>query len=222
MYNIMNFGEKHIACVLLVDVSGSMSGAAIRELNEGLRIFGEALQSDSKAYGCADVCVVSFGSTVQQVVPFCPAAEYVPPVLAAGGLTAMNEAIITGLDMIELRKQEYKDVGVDYWRPWMFLLTDGAPTDNALYHDTQQRLQEALNGKKINFFPMGIGADADTDTLKKYTRNGIGEVFRASKENFQEAFVWLSNSMSAITRSDPSMTKMELEPLPRSISVDLV
>ena len=79
MYNIMNFGEKHIACVLLVDVSGSMSGDAIRELNEGLRVFGEALQSDSKAYGCADVCVVSFGSTVQQVVPFCPAAEYVPP-----------------------------------------------------------------------------------------------------------------------------------------------
>ena len=95
MYDIMNFGEKHIACVLLVDVSGSMSGQAIQELNEGLRLFGEALQSDSKAYGCADVCVVSFGSTVQQVVPFCPAAEYTPPVLTAGGMTAMNEAIIT-------------------------------------------------------------------------------------------------------------------------------
>ena len=77
MYNIMNYGEKHIACVLLVDVSGSMSGDAINELNEGLRVFGEALKSDSKAYGCADVCVISFGSKVEQVVPFCPAAEYV-------------------------------------------------------------------------------------------------------------------------------------------------
>ena len=72
MYSIMNCGEKHIACVLLVDVSGSMSGDAIGELNEGLRVFGEALKSDSKAYGCADVCVISFGSTVEQVVPSAP------------------------------------------------------------------------------------------------------------------------------------------------------
>ena len=180
MYNIMNYGEKHIACVLLVDVSGSMSGDAIQELNEGLRVFGEALKSDSKAYGCADVCVVSFGSKVEQVVPFCPAAEYVAPVLTAGGLTAMNEAVITGLDMIELRKQEYKDVGVDYWRPWVFLLTDGVPTDNELYQDAQQRLQDALNNKKINFFPMGIGSGADTQTLKKYTKNGSGMVLKAS------------------------------------------
>ena len=33
MYNIMNYGEKHIACVLLVGVSGSMSGDAMGELN---------------------------------------------------------------------------------------------------------------------------------------------------------------------------------------------
>ena len=141
--------------------------------------------------------------------------------LTAGGLTAMNEAIITGLDMIEMRKQEYKDVGVDYWRPWVFLLTDGVPTDDELYQDAQQRLQDALNGKKINFFPMGIGSGADTQTLKKYTKNGSGMVLKASKENFQEAFVWLSSSMSVVSRSDPSMSKVDLEPLPNTITVEL-
>lgn len=221
MYNIMNFGEKHIACVLLVDVSGSMNGRPIQELNEGLRVFGEALQSDSKAYGCADVSVISFGTTVQQVVPFCPAAEYTAPTLSAGGMTAMNEAIITGLDMIELRKQEYKSIGVDYWRPWVFLLTDGVPTDNEYYKDAQQRLQEALNAKKINFFPMGIGNNVDTQTLKKYTKDGQGMVLKASHQNFQEAFVWLSSSMSVISRSDPSMQKVDLEPLPSTITIEL-
>lgn len=133
----------------------------------------------------------------------------------------MNEAVITGLDMIELRKQEYKDVGVDYWRPWVFLLTDGVPTDNELYQDAQQRLQDALNNKKINFFPMGIGSGADTQTLKKYTKNGSGMVLKASKENFQEAFVWLSSSMSVVSNSDPAMNKVELEPLPNTITVEL-
>lgn len=221
MYNIMNFGEKHIACVLLVDTSGSMSGAAIQELNEGLRLFGEALQSDAKAYGCADVCVVSFGDGgVKTEVPFCPASEYVPPVLRAGGLTPMNEAVITALDMIELRKQEYKDIGVDYWRPWIFLMTDGRPTDSEYYQDTQERLQNAFRDKKINFFPMGIGG-ADVQTLRKYTSGGQGMVLKASKDNFQEAFVWLSSSMSVISNSDAERKNAPLPPLPSTITVEL-
>lgn len=222
MYNnIMNYGEKHIACVLLVDTSGSMSGSAIQELNEGLRAFGEALQSDSKAYGCADVCVISFNSSVELSVPFCCAADYVPPVMTAGGMTAMNEAIITGLDMIEMRKQEYKEIGVDYWRPWIFLLTDGVPTDDEFYQDAQQRLQEALRDKKINFFPMGIGSGADTQTLRSYTMNGTGMVLKAEKEHFREAFVWLSSSMSVVSHSDPSMSKVNLEPIPSTITIEL-
>lgn len=79
MIEILNPGEKHIACVLLVDTSGSMSDKnAIEELNQGLREFAQALQSDSKAYGCADICVISFNSEVTEVIPFCPAASFQP------------------------------------------------------------------------------------------------------------------------------------------------
>lgn len=221
MMEIMNHGEKHIACALLVDTSGSMTGQAIDELNEGLRIFGEALQEDSKAYGCADICVISFDSTVQTVVPFCAAADYMVPTLGARGLTAMNEGIITALDAIEMRKQEYKDIGVDYWRPWLFLLTDGIPTDDEYEADARQRLQEALQQKKINFFPMGIGSGADIATLKSYTKDGNGMVLRAAKENFKEAFVWLSSSMSVISNSDPSLKNTPLPETPRTIVIEL-
>lgn len=221
MIEIMNSGEKHIACVLLVDTSGSMvCSHAIDELNQGLREFGQALQSDSKAYGCADVCVISFDSTVHEVVPFSPAAAFQPPCLQAGGLTSLNEAIITGLDAIEIRKQEYKDIGVDYWRPWMFLLTDGVPTDGEFFNDARDRLQDALSRKKINFFPMGIG-DADINQLRQYTKDGQGMVLKASMENFREAFVWLSSSMSVISNSDPAMTSAQLQPLPSSITIEL-
>lgn len=218
---IMNHGEKHIACVLLVDTSGSMLGAPIEELNRGLEEFAAALQEDDKAYGCADVCVISFNSTVTTVVPFCPAADYYPSRLSAGGLTAMNEAIITGLDTIEMRKQEYKSVGVDYWRPWIFLLTDGAPTDNALSGDAHQRLQEALRNNKVNFFPMGIG-DADIQNLKSYTlNNGSGIVLQANKNNFKEAFVWLSKSMVVASNSSVGTNQITPPPLPPAITIAL-
>ena len=217
MTNIMNQGEKHIACVLLVDTSGSMGGRPIAELNEGLRAFGEALQEDTKAAGCADICVISFNSTVETVVPFCSAEEYVVPVLNAGGLTAMNEAIITGLDLIEARKQEYKSIGVDYYKPWMFLLTDGEPTDGEYASDAKDRLQEALNLKKINFFPMGIGEEANTALLKAYTKDGNGAVLKAEKNHFKEAFVWLSSSLTVISNSRPDQIDASI-PTPSTIS----
>lgn len=220
---IMNRGEKHIACVLLVDTSGSMvDGNAIEELNQGLQEFAAALQEDDKAYGCADVCVISFDTSVNTIVPFCPAADYHAPRLTAGGRTAMNEAIITGLDAIEIRKQEYKDVGVDYWRPWIFLLTDGLPTDIDLTNDAKRRLHEALRGNKVNFFPMGIGEGANYDILRSYTlNNGSGVVLKASKNNFKEAFVWLSKSMVVASNSSVGTNQIMPPPLPSTITIAL-
>ncbi len=229
MIEIRNPGNKHIACAVVVDTSGSMYGnpsdnlsrRPIDELNDGLVAFGEALKEDSLAYGCADVCIIKFDNTVQTLVPFSAAAEYSAPHLTAYGRTAMNEAIITALDAIEQRKQEYRDIGVDYWRPWIFLLTDGLPTDTEYESAARQRLTEALDQRKINFFPMGIGEYADIAKLKSYTAGGNGIVLKAEKDNFKDAFVWLSRSMVIASNSNPSTTKVDLPPVPPTISIAL-
>ena len=218
--SIMNHGEKHVACVLLVDVSGSMAGSSIAELNEGLAAFAKALKNDAKAFGCTDVCVISFDSQVRTVVPFCSAAEFTAPVLTTGGSTAMNEGIITALDAIDQRKQEYRNIGVDYWRPWLFLMTDGAPTDSGYEADAKRRLQDALTRKKVNFFPMGVGG-ASIRKLQEYTLNGNGMVLKATADNFKEAFIWLSSSMSVISNSSPYEKNAELPTIPRTISIEL-
>lgn len=214
-----NVGEKHIACVLLVDISGSMGGSSINELNEALVKFGEVLRNDARASGCADVSVVAFNQNVQVVVPFCPASEYAAPVLQAGGLTAMNEAIITGLDMIEQRKEIYRRIGTPYYRPWMFLLTDGTPTDNEYENDAKQRLQEAIFSKKITFFPMGIGKNANIAQLKSYNNDGL--VLKAEASHFAEAFVWLSSSMAITANSRPGTEKIKMPQPPTEIEIEL-
>lgn len=217
---ILNPAEKHIACVLAVDVSGSMGGVPLQQLNEGLRAFGEALKADDKASGCADVCVIAFNHQVTTVLPFSPASEYYVPQLSAMGGTCMNEAIITSLDALEMRKQEYKNIGVDYWRPWFFLLTDGYATDeNHWGADAHRRLQEALQRKKVNFFPMGIGPEADIGKLKSYTSNG--QVLKAELTSFKEAFEWLSNSLVSASNSNPSAKAMSMAPLPNTITIEL-
>lgn len=203
----INRGDRHIACVLLVDTSGSMSsGNRIEELNQGLIEFGKALKEDSLACGAADVSIISFNATVNTIVPFTPAQYYQPPVLKATGMTAMNEAILTGLDALEARKQQYRELAVSYYRPWMFLLTDGLPTDDEYETAAKNRLKAAYEARKLNFFPMAIG-NADVNTLRSYTPNGSGGVLRATSNNFREAFCWLSSSISVISNSEDAFAR---------------
>jgi len=212
-----NYGEQHIACVLLVDISGSMMNS-MNELHQGLDSFRMALQQDEQASGCADVSLIAFNSGVQTIIPFCPASVFSPPQLQAGGGTSMNGAIIEGLRVIEERKALYKSYGISYFRPWMFLLTDGTPTDTNMEGQARQMLQSAITGNKINFFPMGIG-NADLQRLRSYAGPN-GTVLKADQQNFREAFVWLSNSLSVISNS-AGMSQATLPPLPNMITVSI-
>ncbi len=221
---VVNPGERHVPVVLLVDTSGSMSGAPINELNQGLVEFGNALQEDSLALGRAEVCVISFNSSVQTEMSFRPASEYEAPSLSASGLTALNEAIEAGLDAIEARKAEYRANGVSYYRPWMFLLTDGAPTDTSRESAARTRLQAAIEGKKCVFMPMGIGEYADTAKLQSYYPSSTAAkiVLKASASNFKESFVWLSASIAAVSNSDPNVaSEVQLPPVPSTITVGI-
>lgn len=218
-----NPGERHIPAVLLVDISGSMSGKPIEELNRGLREFGIALQEDSLALGRAEVCVISFNSSVQTEMGFRPATEYEAPVLSAGGLTSFNEAIQVALDAIEARKEEYRREGIQHYRPWLFVLTDGLPTDDSLESVAKDRIQNAIRNKKLTYMPMGIGA-ADTKKLQEYYPDeaAVKPVLKADSKNFKEAFVWLSNSIGVVSSSDPTTTdQVQLPPTPSMITVGI-
>lgn len=218
-----NPGERHIPAVLLVDISGSMSGKPIEELNKGLREFGIALQEDSLALGRAEVCVISFNSSVQTEMGFRPATEYEAPVLSAGGLTSFNEAIQVALDAIEARKEEYRREGIQHYRPWLFVLTDGLPTDDNLESVAKDRIQNAIRNKKLTYMPMGIGA-ADTKKLQEYYPDeaAVKPVLKADSKNFKEAFVWLSNSIGVVSSSDPTTTdQVQLPPTPSMITVGI-
>lgn len=220
---IINMGERHIPAVLLVDTSGSMSGTPIAELNQGLVEFGQALQDDSLALGRAEVCIISFNSSVQTEMSFRPAADYEAPVLQTSGCTSMNEAIIAGLDALEARKAEYRANGVQYYRPWLFLLTDGAPTDSSMESAAKARLQHDIDNKKVTFMPMGIGG-ADTAKLQSYYPSSAATrpVLKANATNFKEAFVWLSASIAQISNSDPRNTsQVTTPPVPTCLTIGI-
>ena len=92
--------------------------------------------------------------------------EFHVPELKADGYTPMGQALILALNEIEARKQVYKKNGVQYTRPWLFIITDGAPTDTDTFEQAIHRVDQELKSKKVVVFPIGVKG-ADVAVLKR-------------------------------------------------------
>ena len=190
--------EPRCPCVLLVDVSTSMYGDPINELNEGLVLFKEELNKDQLASLRVEVAVITFGSTAEVVQDFVTADRFEPPTLVANGTTMMSAGINLALDKIEERKQVYRDNGIDYYRPWLFLITDGAPTEPPdVVNAASERLKQAEDENRVAAFSVGV-MDADMPMLMEISPR---RPLMLQGLEFQGMFVWLSQSMSRVSGS---------------------
>ncbi len=117
--------EPRCPCVLLLDTSGSMQGAPIEALNQGLLSFKDELTKNPLASRRVEVSIVTFDRNINVVQDFVTADQFTPPILTAQGLTTMGAGIHKSLDLIQERKAQYRSNGVAYYRPWIFMITDG-------------------------------------------------------------------------------------------------
>jgi len=189
--------EQRCACILLLDTSGSMQGDAIDELNKGLAAFGRELADDRLAAKRVDIAVLTFGGKVETVCQFGAVETFQPPLLSAKGGTPMGEAVERGLDLLEARKSQYRENGISYYRPWIFAITDGAPTDK--WERAARRIAEGEHRKQFAFYAVGVD-QADMDMLGELS---VRTPLRLNGLAFAELFRWLSSSLSSVSRSNP-------------------
>jgi uncharacterized protein YegL len=216
--------EPRCPCVLLLDVSGSMaeviensgkdlgytvqqdgqtyravSGGVTRidRVNEGLRAYHADLMNDSLAAQRVEVSVITFGNTVETVSPFVTAQEFTPPTLTANGETPLGAAVLRAIDAVTERKRSYKQSGLHYYRPWIFLITDGAPTD--AWQEAAARVREGEQKKAFAFFAVGVEG-ANFDILQQIA---VRKPLALKGYSFREMFVWLSQSQRSVSHSNP-------------------
>jgi uncharacterized protein YegL len=191
--------ENRCPVLLLLDTSGSMQGPPITELNEGLQLFRDELFADSLAAKRVEVSIVSFGPVKVQA-DFTGIQYFQAPTLAASGDTPMGAAIEQGLELLQRRKDIYKANGISHYRPWIFLITDGGPTDSVIR--ATQLVKEGEDKKKFMFYAVGVD-NANMDNLKAI---GVRDPVKLKGLRFRDLFQWLSASISSVSRSRPDET----------------
>ena len=198
-----NNPEPRCPCLLVLDTSASMAGARIDELNAGLAVLRQELMNDVLAMKRVEVGIVTFGPTkVEQ--GFESAVSFTPPLLTAQGDTPMGSAIELAIELVRGRKQEYRANGISYYRPWIFLITDGAPTDS--WVKAMQLVHDGERDKAFAFFPIGVQG-ANQQILAKISKR---TPLTLEGLRFRELFSWLSSSLRSVSRSTPG-TEFRLE-----------
>lgn len=173
-----------------------MKGAPIEALNRGYDALLAALCGDTFTAQRTDLCVITFGPVRVRQAFASPESIY-PEAFCAGGDTPMGEAIGFALDELERRQNAYREAGIPSYKPWILLITDGAPTDFWASAARRIRAGEACNS--FAFFAVGVRG-ADMATLERIL---VRSPIKLEKLNFSELFGWLAQSLKAVSRSSP-------------------
>jgi uncharacterized protein YegL len=196
--------EPRCPCVLLLDTSGSMQGAPLDAMLAGLEAFRFDLAVDPLAARRVEIAVVAFDNRIRVVQDFVSPDRFDIPFLNAEGMTHVGAAIDKALEMVEERKTRYRAYDVAYYRPWIFLVTDGEPQGEAPEEVERAvaRLREAEQKKQVAFFAVGV-ENANMEALAKIS---VRQPLRLKGLDFREMFVWLSRSMQSVAHSRPDET----------------
>lgn len=207
--DLINNPNQRTPCLLVLDASYSMgtvgpSGKkAIDELNDGIRAFVQALQDDPTALTRVQVAIVSVGgprNNAEILLEWTDANELTPFALTANGTTPLGEGVLLALSSIAELKNQLKNNGISYTRPWIFIISDGEPTSSPdCWSRAVQACQNARNSNQALIYSIAV----DGANVRALEELSGADARKMSAINFKEFFVWLSGSLSAASRSRP-------------------
>lgn len=188
---------RRLPVYLLLDCSGSMMGEPIEAVRQGVKALLSELKGDPQALETAYLSVITFDSSARQVIPLTELMQFQEPELKASGATALGGALNVLMECVNSEVRKSSETQKGDWRPLVFILTDGAPTDVEAFGQAAQ----ALKGMKAaNIVACAAGSRADTTYLRQITENVL-MMNTLSAGDMARFFAWVSGSVKMSSRS---------------------
>ncbi|MEO5366932.1 MAG: VWA domain-containing protein [Magnetococcus sp. WYHC-3] len=188
---------RRLPIFFLVDVSESMIGESIYQLEGGIREIVSTLRKDPYALETAFISVLVFAGKAQTIVPLTELVSFHPPELPVGGGTALGVALGHLMDEIDRSVTRPTTQQKGDWHPIIFLLTDGHPTDRV--GPAIQRWNADYR-ERMDLIAVSIGGQADHDLLKQLT-DQVMEFNDTAPDAFARFIQWISQSIQSHSRS---------------------
>lgn len=221
----MDFGgaeSRRLPIYLLLDTSGSMAGAPIQAVNQGVNLLYNELMNDPSAIETVHIAVITFDSQAKMVMPLTELTQFNPPNLNAGGTTSLGAALhLLGSSLDRDIVSNSSNRKGDY-KPLVFLMTDGMPTDN--WEHQADAIKNRTKQKVATIIALGCGGGVETSTLKRITEVVL-MMDSVTPDQITQFFKWVSQSVSTASVSAQAAgggeAQAQLPPPPTGIQVVL-
>ncbi|MDR0943460.1 MAG: VWA domain-containing protein [Ruminococcus sp.] len=206
--------SRRLPVYLLLDISGSMQGEPIEALKTGISALLTELKSDPQALETAFLSVITFNSAARQITPLTELMLFSEPEIKAGGATALGAALTLLAECIDSEVKKSSPTQKGDWKPLVFILTDGAPTD-----DWESGVKALRRAGASNIIACAAGAVADTKILKEITPNVV-MMNSCGAGDLSRFFTWVSASVKVTSKAfDATPGGLELPPPPQGFII---
>ncbi|WP_316850843.1 vWA domain-containing protein [Pedobacter agri] len=209
---------RRLPVYLLLDTSGSMSGEPIKAVKNGVQVMISSLRQNPQAIETAFLSVITFDSAAQQIIPLTDLASFQMVDLRATGVTALGEALKLVSNRIENEVAKTTTEQKGDWKPLVFIMTDGVPTDDWL-----PGLAEFKKQRVAFTVACAAGSGADTTVLKQITENVVS-LDTADSASIGKFFQWVTASIGVTSTKVEDAGKeisllKELPPPPSELNI---
>lgn len=191
-----------------------MNGEPIEAVKNGVQVMISSLRQNPQAIETAYISIITFDNEARQLVPLTDLASFQMVDLKATGTTALGSALKLLSTRIDEEVARTTPEQKGDWKPLVFIMTDGVPTD-----DWQSGMVEFRKRKTALTVACAAGSKADTNALKQITDNVVS-LDTADAHSISRFFTWVSASIGVsstkIEHSGKDVTGLEELPPPPS------